>query len=269
MPSPGSSARPAPGADRRPVQLERGDDEEHAGVDRAVARRARGRAGAAARRSRPRRRGAAARSARAAPQSSPRPRPRRRRARACACAARARATGPVEEDEPVRGRHEERQVVQPVAVDAPDQRAGHLADRREEDDAERLRAPLDRDAQRARATSTSQVEHAERRAAAWIRRVVVDREQGGEVAAARPDYGRLAGTAARATTGPARARAAGGRRRPDAGRRTRPRPRPRRPRARRASPGGRARRRGRSACAASRRATRRSTSETRSQLRTR
>ena len=43
-------------------------------------------------------------------------------------------------DEPVRGRDEQRQVVQPVRVDAPDERADHLADRRERDDAERLRA---------------------------------------------------------------------------------------------------------------------------------
>ena len=47
-----------------------------------------------------------------------------------------------EEHEPVRGRHEHRQVVQPVGVEAPDQRAGDLADRREHDHAERLRPPL-------------------------------------------------------------------------------------------------------------------------------
>ncbi len=42
----------------------------------------------------------------------------------------------------VRRGHEEGQVVQPVAVDAPDERAGHLPDGRERDDGERLRAPF-------------------------------------------------------------------------------------------------------------------------------
>ena len=40
----------------------------------------------------------------------------------------------------MRGRDEERQVVQPVAVDAPEERARHLARGRERDDGERLRA---------------------------------------------------------------------------------------------------------------------------------
>ena len=53
-------------------------------------------------------------------------------------------------DEPVRGRHEQRQVVQAVVVDAPDQRAGDLADRREADDAERLSPHLERHARERR-----------------------------------------------------------------------------------------------------------------------
>jgi hypothetical protein len=51
-----------------------------------------------------------------------------------------------EVDEAVCRRHEERQVVQPVGVDAPDERAGDLAERREGNDAECLRAPLHRHA---------------------------------------------------------------------------------------------------------------------------
>ena len=43
-----------------------------------------------------------------------------------------------EVDEPVRRWDEQRQVVQPVVVDAPDERARHLPDRREEDDANGL-----------------------------------------------------------------------------------------------------------------------------------
>ena len=49
-------------------------------------------------------------------------------------------------DDPVRRRDEKRQVVQAVVVDAPDQRAGDLADRREGDDAERLCPALEREA---------------------------------------------------------------------------------------------------------------------------
>jgi hypothetical protein len=46
-------------------------------------------------------------------------------------------------DESVGRRDEQRQVVQPVVVDAPDERSGDFADRREADDAECLCATLD------------------------------------------------------------------------------------------------------------------------------
>ena len=61
-----------------------------------------------------------------------------------------------EVDEPVRGRDEERQVVEPVVVDAPDERARHFADRGEGDDAERLgaRERGERSEQRRRARAT-------------------------------------------------------------------------------------------------------------------
>jgi hypothetical protein len=51
---------------------------------------------------------------------------------------------PGDEDEPVRGRDERRQVVEPVRVDAPDDRPGHLGDGRCTDDDGDLGAPLDR-----------------------------------------------------------------------------------------------------------------------------
>ncbi len=49
-----------------------------------------------------------------------------------------------EVDEPVPGRHERRQVLEPVAVEAPHQRADDLAQRRDPDDSERLHAHVRR-----------------------------------------------------------------------------------------------------------------------------
>ena len=146
--------RPAPDADRRAVQLERSDDEEDAGVRRTRTASARGRCRATARRRRRRRRDAADTVSPASPQRASRSPPRRPRP------ARATSAGerePAEVHDPVRGRDEQRQVVQPVRVDAPDERAGHLADGREHDDAERLRARERLGAARSAASSTSHV----------------------------------------------------------------------------------------------------------------
>jgi hypothetical protein len=134
--------RPAPGPDRCPVQLEARDNEEHGGVDRAVApapeeEEEKGHTDRA--RDVPTRQ-------HGQPEQAPRRRGGRGRdhqdARVAGERGREREAGQV--DEAVRGRDEEREVVQPVGVDAPDQRTGHLAERREDDDAERLCAPLSR-----------------------------------------------------------------------------------------------------------------------------
>jgi len=76
-------------------------------------------------------------------------------------AKRAAQRDAAEIDEPVRGRDEERQIVEPVVVDAPDERAGHLADRREEHDADGLR-PHKRGKRPQRASEHGKREHAER-----------------------------------------------------------------------------------------------------------
>ena len=74
----------------------------------------------------------------------------------------------------MRGRHEERQVVQPVAVDAPDDRAGQLADRREEDHADHLRL-VDRREPGGRGDQDAPGEHAERELLRVGREVVEQR----------------------------------------------------------------------------------------------
>ena len=86
---------------------------------------------------------------------------------------------PAEVDDPVRGRHEERQVVQAVAVDTPDQRADHLADRRERDHAECLCAALERDPGERRREHRAGEEP--ERELLRVARVVVQREQHREV----------------------------------------------------------------------------------------
>ena len=172
--------RPAPGADRRAVELERGDDEEDAGVDRAARERQKkiSSSGIAERAG-----DVAARDRHQAEHAPGHRRGRRRRddeARVPLQRERERDAG--QEDEPVRGRHEHRQVVQPVGVEAPDQRAGHLADRREDDHAERLRPPLNRDA-RQPGDEHDPGQPAERELLR-VGRVVVDREQRREVGGA-------------------------------------------------------------------------------------
>ena len=57
---------------------------------------------------------------------------------------RDREPDPGQIDDPVGRRDEERQIVQAVAVDAPEQRPGRLPDRRERDHAERLRSAVER-----------------------------------------------------------------------------------------------------------------------------
>ena len=134
-----------PGPDHGPVQLEARDDEEDRRVDRAVApapeeeeeERHTHRAGDVPTRQHgqpeetPRRRGDGGREHEHAGVAGER--------------GREREAGQV--DEAVGGRHEERQIVQPVGVDAPDQGSGHLADRGEDDDPECLCAPLSRHAE--------------------------------------------------------------------------------------------------------------------------
>ena len=135
-PEPGQRRRPAPRPDRRPVQLERGDRDEDARVRRPPPRapeedeqeRHADRAGNV----RARQNGQPGDSPTGGTDGGdPDERPLRER---------PRERQPAEVDEPVRGRDEERQVVEAVVVDAPDERAGHLSDRCERDDAERLRA---------------------------------------------------------------------------------------------------------------------------------
>ena len=84
---------------------------------------ARGRRAGAARRMPRRRRVAARPTVRRSPK---RPRRRRRSRRAAASAASPASASAAEVDEPVRRGDEERQVVEAVVVDAPDERAGHL-----------------------------------------------------------------------------------------------------------------------------------------------
>ena len=124
------------------------------------------------------------------------------------------------EHEAVRRRHERRQVVEPVRVDAPEDRARQLRDRRGADDDGDLRPALGR--QRPRRGD----EHEPRQSAED------ELARGGRPACRPPAAPRgsrrsapariNAGTAARARTAPARARAARGRR-SDRGSRSRPR----------------------------------------------
>jgi hypothetical protein len=86
-------------------------------------------------------------------------------------------------DESVGRRDEQRQVVQPVVVDAPDQRSGDLADRRETDDAKRLRAPFD--GYLRQRGDKHEPGHDSEPELLWVGREVVEREQGGEVRRSR------------------------------------------------------------------------------------
>ena len=138
-------ACPAPGADRRSVELECGDDEEHARVERPVSRAPR----------KTSRRGTPTAPATSRRGSTVRPSSPHVAAAAAAIATsgadvpaqRGREREPGEVDDAVSRRYEERQVVQAVVVDAPDERARAL---RRSSRSRRLRVPA-RDARGLRA----------------------------------------------------------------------------------------------------------------------
>ena len=138
-PDAGDLLRPGPGPDRRAVDLEVGDGEEDPGVDR---RRP------AAQQEHHQDRGAdRAGDVRTVERDEAEERPPRdRRDRQAdegpgpgGGPARLAEAEPGEVDEPVAGRHEEREVPEPVLVDPPEDRPDHLGHRGHDHDDARLR----------------------------------------------------------------------------------------------------------------------------------